>query len=284
MEQDKNSEQAREMERITRAADRVKEVCGGADIGVILGSGLGDYAEQLQNAVRLPYTEIPGFPRSTVAGHAGVWCCGDLSGRRVAMMQGRFHGYEGYSLRDVTLPVRVMQALGIGTLIVTNACGGVNLAFKPGDLMLISDVFSLTGQNPLTGQNLDAFGPRFPDMSCVFDKGLRQIARESAASLGFTLREGVYAQMPGPSYETPAEIRMLRTLGADAVGMSTVPEVIVARHGGMRVLGLSCVTNMAAGILDQPLSHEEVTRTAERVKERFTALLSDVISRVDPAR
>lgn len=270
-----------EMERIERAADKVRAACGNAQIGVILGSGLGEYAQRLRDAVRLPYGDIPGFPRSTVAGHAGMWCCGTLHGKRVAMMQGRFHGYEGYSLRDVTLPVRVMQALGIGTLIVTNACGGINLSFKPGDLMLIADVLSMTGQNPLTGPNLDAFGPRFPDMSCALDQGLRQIARDCARELGFSLQEGVYAQMPGPSYETPAEIRMLRTLGADAVGMSTVPEIIVARHGGMRTLGISCVTNMAAGILDQPLCHEEVTQTAERVKERFAALLDGVIERME---
>ena len=269
-----------EMQRIVNAADKVRAACGGAEIGVILGSGLGAYADQLENAVRLPYADIPGFPRSTVAGHAGLWCCGTLHGKRVAMMQGRFHYYEGYSMQDVTLPVRVMQQLGIKTLIVTNACGGVNLSYKPGDLMVISDIFSMTGQNPLIGPNLDAFGPRFPDMSCAFDKELRALAHTCANEQGFSLQEGVYAQMTGPSYETPAEIRMLRTLGADAVGMSTVPEVIVARHGGMRVLGISCVTNMAAGILDQPLNHAEVTETANRVKDRFTALLDAVIEKM----
>lgn len=269
-----------EMQRIVNAADKVRAACGGAEIGVILGSGLGAYADQLENAVRLPYADIPGFPRSTVAGHAGLWCCGTLHGKRVAMMQGRFHYYEGYSMQDVTLPVRVMQQLGIKTLIVTNACGGVNLSYKPGDLMVISDIFSMTGQNPLIGPNLDAFGPRFPDMSCAFDKELRQLAHACANEQGFSLQEGVYAQMTGPTYETPAEIRMLRTLGADAVGMSTVPEVIVARHGGMRVLGISCVTNMAAGILDQPLNHQEVTETANRVKDQFTALLDAVIKKM----
>ena len=269
-----------EMQRIVNAADTVRAACGGAEIGVILGSGLGAYADQLENAVRLPYADIPGFPRSTVAGHAGLWCCGTLHGKRVAMMQGRFHYYEGYSMQDVTLPVRVMQQLGIKTLIVTNACGGVNLSFEPGDLMVISDIFSLTGQNPLIGPNLDAFGPRFPDMSCAFDKELRALAHNCAKEQGFSLQEGVYAQMTGPSYETPAEIRMLRTLGADAVGMSTGPEVIVARHGGMRVLGISCVTNMAAGILEQPLNHKEVTETAERVKGQFTALLDAVIEKM----
>ena len=266
-----------EMQRLVGAADKVRAACGGAEIGVILGSGLGAYADQLENAVRLPYVEIPGFPRSTVAGHAGMWCCGTLHGKRVAMMQGRFHYYEGYSMRDVTLPVRVMQQLGVKTLIVTNACGGVNLSYKPGDLMVISDIFSLTGQNPLIGPNLDAFGPRFPDMSCAFDKELRQLTHACAKAQGFSLQEGVYAQMTGPSYETPAEIRMLRTLGADAVGMSTVPEVIAARHCGMEVLGVSLLTNMAAGILDVPLSGDEVNAAAESAKPRFSALIRKIV-------
>ena len=269
-----------EMKRIDEAAAKVLAVCGKADIGVILGSGLGDYAEALEDAVKLPYSEIPGFPRSTVAGHAGMWCCGTLYGKRVVMMQGRFHYYEGYGMKDVTLPVRVMQKIGVKTLVVTNAAGGVNLGYHPGELMVIGDMFSMTAQNPLIGPNLDAFGPRFPDMSCAFDKELRALAHECASEQGFALREGVYAQMTGPTYETPAEIRMLRTLGADAVGMSTVPEVIVARHGGMRVLGISCITNMAAGILDQPLNHAEVTETANRVKEQFRNLLDRIIEKM----
>lgn len=269
-----------EMKRIDEAAAKVLAVCGKADIGVILGSGLGDYAEALKDAVKLPYSEIPGFPRSTVAGHAGMWCCGTLYGKRVVMMQGRFHYYEGYGMKDVTLPVRVMQKIGVKTLVVTNAAGGVNLSYHPGDLMVIGDMFSMTAQNPLIGPNLDAFGPRFPDMSCAFDKELRALAHECANEQGFALREGVYAQMTGPTYETPAEIRMLRTLGADAVGMSTVPEVIVARHGGMRVLGISCITNMAAGILDQPLNHAEVTETANRVKGQFRNLLDRIIEKM----
>ena len=269
-----------EMKRIDEAAAKVLAVCGKADIGVILGSGLGDYAEALEDAVKLPYSEIPGFPRSTVAGHAGMWCCGTLYGKRVVMMQGRFHYYEGYGMKDVTLPVRVMQKIGVKTLIVTNAAGGVNLGYHPGELMVIGDIFSMTAQNPLIGPNLDAVGPRFPDMSCAFDKELRALAHECANEQGFALREGVYAQMTGPTYETPAEIRMLRTLGADAVGMSTVPEVIVARHGGMRVLGISCITNMAAGILDQPLNHAEVTETANRVKGQFRNLLDRIIEKM----
>lgn len=269
-----------EMKRIDEAAAKVLAVCGKADIGVILGSGLGDYAEALEDAVKLPYSEIPGFPRSTVAGHAGMWCCGTLYGKRVVMMQGRFHYYEGYGMKDVTLPVRVMQKIGVKTLVVTNAAGGVNLGYHPGELMVIGDIFSMTAQNPLIGPNLDAFGPRFPDMSCAFDKELRALAHECANEQDFALREGVYAQMTGPTYETPAEIRMLRTLGADAVGMSTVPEVIVARHGGMRVLGISCITNMAAGILDQPLNHAEVTETANRVKGQFRNLLDRIIEKM----
>ena len=269
-----------EMKRIDEAAAKVLAVCGKADIGVILGSGLGEYAEALEDAVKLPYSEIPGFPRSTVAGHAGMWCCGTLYGKRVVMMQGRFHYYEGYGMKDVTLPVRVMQKIGVKTLIVTNAAGGVNLGYHPGELMVIGDIFSMTAQNPLIGPNLDAFGPRFPDMSCAFDKELRALAHECANEQGFALREGVYAQMTGPTYETPAEIRMLRTLGADAVGMSTVPEVIVARHGGMRVLGISCITNMAAWILDQPLNHAEVTETANRVKGQFRNLLDRIIEKM----
>ena len=269
-----------EMKRIDEAAAKVLAVCGKADIGVILGSGLGDYAEALEDAVKLPYSEIPGFPRSTVAGHAGMWCCGTLYGKRVVMMQGRFHYYEGYGMKDVTLPVRVMQKIGVKTLIVTNAAGGVNLGYHPGELMVIGDMFSMTAQNPLIGPNLDAFGPRFPDMSCAFDKELRALAHECANEQGFALREGVYAQMTGPMYETPAEIRMLRTLGAVGVGMCTVPEVIVARHGGMRVLGISCITNMAAGILDQPLNHAEVTETANRVKGQFRNLLDRIIEKM----
>ncbi len=263
------------MARIDGAAEAIRARCGEAQIGVILGSGLGDYAEALEDAKVLSYSEIPGFPVSTVPGHAGQFCVGTLHGKRVAMMRGRFHYYEGYSLWDVTLPVRVMQRLGVKTLIITNAAGGVNTGFDPGDLMVISDCFGMTGANPLFGPNLDEFGPRFPDMSKAFDGELRALAHRCAKARGTTLREGVYVQCSGPCYETPAEIRMLRVLGADAVGMSTVPEVIVARHGGLRVLGISCITNMAAGILDQPLNHEEVMETSERVKH---TLLDDVIA------
>lgn len=269
-----------ENKRIDAAAQAIEQACGSAEIGVILGSGLGEYAQALEDARVLPYAQVPGFPVSTVPGHAGQWCAGRLHGKRVAMMRGRFHYYEGYDLRDVTLPVRVMQKLGVRTLIVTNAAGGVNTGFLPGDLMLITDCINMTGANPLFGENLSEFGPRFPDMSKAFDAELRAVAKQCAAVRSVTLREGVYAQMTGPCFETPAEIRMMRILGADAVGMSTVPEVIVARHSGLRVLGISCITNMAAGILDQPLNHEEVMETGERVKHTFRALLDDIISRI----
>ena len=269
-----------ELKRIHDAARIVKDALGEAEIGVILGSGLGEYAEEMPDAKYLSYADIPGFPVSTVPGHAGRFAAGMLHGKRVIMMQGRFHYYEGYSMKDIALPVRVMQCIGVKNLIVTNACGGVNFDYEVGDLMVISDVLSLTADNPLIGKNLDEFGPRFPDMTCIFDKALRALAHECAAEQGMALREGVYMQFTGPAYETPAEIRMARVLGADAVGMSTVPEAVAARHGGMRVLGISCITNMAAGILDQPLRHEEVTETANRVKGQFKALVDGIIAKM----
>lgn len=266
-----------EMARINAAAAAIEKACGGAEIGLILGSGLGNSITSLQNERTIAYHDIPGFPESTVAGHSGEWVTGDMHGKRVAIMRGRFHYYEGHPIEDVVLPVRVMHKLGVKTLIVTNAAGGVNMAFTPGDLMLIRDTINFSGVNPLIGTNLDEFGPRFPDMSRNFDAGLCDIAKQCAASLGIGLREGVYMWFSGPSFETPAEIRMARTLGADAVGMSTVPETIVARHGGMRVLGISCITNMAAGILDQPLNHEEVLETGERVKQAFSGLIDRIV-------
>ena len=250
------------------------------ELAIILGSGLGGLADEVEKPVVIPYGDIPGFSVSTAPNHRGRLVVGLLGGRRVICMQGRLHYYEGHSIRQIIFPVRVFARLGVGRLIVTNAAGGVNLGYHPGELMVIGDMFSMTAQNPLIGPNLDAFGPRFPDMSCAFDKELRALAHECANEQGFALREGVYAQMTGPMYETPAEIRMLRTLGADAVGMSTVPEVIVARHGGMRVLGISCITNMAAGILDQPLNHAEVTETANRVKGQFRNLLDRIIEKM----
>ncbi len=267
------------IDRINNAASAIEAACGGAEIGVILGSGLGDYVEALEDAKSIAYSDIPDFPVSTAPGHAGRWWCGLLHGKRVCMMQGRFHAYEGYGLEDVTMPVRVMKKLGVKLLIVTNAAGGVNLDYKPGDLVVLSDFINLSGKNPLTGPNLDEFGPRFPDMSRAYDRDMQALALECGRELGLELKQGVYCWLNGPTYETPAEIRMTRTLGADAVGMSTVPETIVARHSGMNVLGISCITNMAAGILDQPLNHQEVMETGERVKGTFRKLLDAVIAR-----
>lgn len=247
-------------------------------IGLILGSGLGDLAEEIQEKVILPYEEIPGFPRSTVAGHKGRLIVGYLEGKPCLAMQGRFHYYEGYELEQVTLPVRVMKEVGITQLIVTNAAGGINPQFVPGDLMLITDHINLMGRNPLIGPNVEEQGPRFPDLSQAYSLRLRQKALAVAEQLGISLKQGVYIAVSGPSYETPAEIRMFRTMGADAVGMSTVPEVIVAAHCGLEVLGISCISNMASGILDKPLSHEEVMETAERVKTTFARLVKGVIA------
>ncbi|MFC5531679.1 purine-nucleoside phosphorylase [Cohnella yongneupensis] len=250
------------------------------EIGLILGSGLGVLGDELENAVTIHYADIPHFPVSTVEGHAGELVIGNLQGRSVALMRGRFHMYEGYEPERTALPVRVMKALGVKTLLVTNAAGGVNLSYKPGNLMLISDHLNLTGRNPLMGPNDNALGVRFPDMSDAYSRRLRNVSKETAAQLGFSVQEGVYAGLLGPNYETPAEIRMLRTIGADAVGMSTVSEVIVARHSGIEVLGISCISNMAAGILDQPLSHEEVMETTELVKEQFLSLVLNVLPKM----
>lgn len=250
------------------------------EIGLILGSGLGVLGEQLEDAVTIHYADIPHFPVSTVEGHAGELVIGRLQGRNVVLMRGRFHMYEGYEPERTAFPVRVMKALGVRTLLVTNAAGGVNLSYKPGNLMLISDHLNLTGRNPLIGPNDNALGARFPDMSEAYSRRLRAIAKDTAAELGFTVQEGVYVGLLGPNYETPAEIRMFRTLGADAVGMSTVSEVIVARHSGIEVLGISCISNMAAGILDQPLSHQEVMETTELVKEQFLSLVLNVLPKM----
>ena len=266
------------MQKIQTAADTIRHAVGEAEIGIILGSGLGDYVEALEDARAIDYADVPGFPRSTVPGHKGRWVTGMLHGKRVCMMQGRFHAYEGYDLRDVTLPVRAMALLGVRTLIVTNAAGGVNLGFHPGDLMIITDCINFSGMNPLRGENLDTFGPRFPDMSQAYSRELVALAERCAGEMGVQVQKGVYCWFNGPCFETPAEIRMARVLGADAVGMSTVPETIVARHSGLQVLGVSCITNMAAGILDQPLNHEEVMETAERVKHTFRGLLDRVIA------
>ena len=250
-------------------------------IGLILGSGLGAFADSLADAARVPYTEIPSFPQSTAIGHAGRMVVGNAGAVPVAAMQGRVHLYEGYSAQEVTFPIRVFARMGINRIVVTNAAGGINLGYSQGALVLIRDHINLQGANPLIGPNDDRFGVRFPDMSQAYSRSYRQIAREEAARLGTTLHEGVYAGLLGPSYETPAEIEYLRRIGADLVGMSTVAEVIAARHMGISVLAISCVTNMAAGILDQPLSHAEVMETGERVKATFEALLRAVLPRIE---
>ncbi|WP_449536830.1 purine-nucleoside phosphorylase [Ferdinandcohnia sp. Marseille-Q9671] len=249
------------------------------EIGLILGSGLGVLAEEIENPINVPYDQIPEFPVSTVEGHAGQLVFGTLQGKSVVAMQGRFHYYEGYSLDKVTFPVRVMKELGVTTLVVTNAAGGINESFHAGDLMIISDHLNF-GENPLIGPNDSKFGPRFPDMSEAYTKELRTLAKDVAKELNIDIKEGVYVGMTGPSYETPAEIRMLRTLGGDAVGMSTVPEVIIARHANLKVLGISCISNMAAGILDQPLTHDEVIETTEKVKADFLSLVKQVVKKI----
>jgi purine-nucleoside phosphorylase len=249
-------------------------------IGVVLGSGLGGFADELSDATRIPYANIPFFPRSTAIGHAGQMVIGKVGDIAVAAMQGRVHLYEGYSAEEVAFPTRVFGRMGIRALILTNAAGGINLEYKQGALVVITDHINLQGQNPLTGPNDDRFGPRFPDMTQAYPKPYREIALRAAQRLSKAVYQGVYAGLLGPSYETPAEIRYLRTIGADLVGMSTIPEVIAARHMGIKVLAISCVTNMAAGISDEVLSHEDVLATGERVKGDFVALLREVLPEI----
>jgi purine-nucleoside phosphorylase len=249
-------------------------------IGLVLGSGLGAFADSLTDVTRIPYSEIPALARSTAIGHAGQLVIGKSGAVPVAVMQGRVHLYEGYSAQQVAFPMRVFGRMGIHAVVLTNAAGGINLNYQQGALVLIRDHINLQGDNPLVGPNDDRFGARFPDMTQAYARPYRELAREEGAKLGMTLHEGVYAALLGPSYETPAEINYLRTIGADLVGMSTVFEVIAARHMGIKVLALSCVTNMAAGILDQPLSHQEVMETGERVKTSFEALLRAVLPRL----
>ena len=264
--------------KIKVAADYILEKSNyKPELALILGSGLGAIADTIKEAEYYNYSEIPGFPVSTVEGHAGRLVIGKLEGKVVVAMQGRFHYYEGYNMQEVTFPVRVMKLIGCEKLIVTNAAGAVNANYTPGDLMIITDHINFAGANPLIGRNLNEFGTRFPDMSDAYDKALRVEVKKIASSLGMELREGVYAMFSGPTYETPAEIRMARTFGADAVGMSTVPEVIIAKHSGLQVVGISCMTNMAAGILDQPLNHEEVMETSEKVRANFIKLMQNII-------
>jgi purine-nucleoside phosphorylase len=267
---------------LDQAADALRARVGGAapEVALVLGSGLGGLADELEGARFVPYTDVPGFPASTVEGHRGRLAFGQLAGRSVVAMQGRVHLYEGYTAADVVFPVRVMLALGARALIVTNAAGGIAPSFRPGDLMLITDHLNLTGTSPLLGAHDPALGPRFPDMSRAYDPELREGARRVAEDAGLQLREGVYAGLLGPSYETPAEVRMLERLGADAVGMSTVLEVVAAVHMGARVLGVSCISNAAAGLSDGPLHHDEVQAAANLAKEELTALVTGVVERI----
>ncbi|GLY09858.1 purine-nucleoside phosphorylase [Pseudobacillus badius] len=265
-------------EKIDQASEFLKKESNKQPkIGLILGSGLGVLADEIENPVKIAYNRIPDFPVSTVEGHAGQLVFGTLSGKEVVAMQGRFHYYEGYSFEQVTFPVRVMKALGVETIIVTNAAGGINESFHPGDLMIIEDHINNMGGNPLIGPNDNELGVRFPDMSEAYSRKLRKLAKETAEKINLSVQEGVYVGNTGPVYETPAEVRMARIMGGDAVGMSTVPEVIVARHGGMEVLGISCISNMAAGILDQPLTHDEVMETTERVRADFLRYVKEIV-------
>ena len=264
--------------RINAAAEHIRsKLTQMPSIGLILGSGLGDFADTLENRIVIPFSEIPDFPQPTVEGHVGAFVIGSCQGKTVIALQGRLHYYEGHSQQVITIPVRVMSLLGVKQLILTNACGGVNLNFFPGDLMLISDHINFSGNNPLIGENLAQFGPRFPDVSDVYCKRLRAKIIEKAEQNNIALRQGVYMMFSGPCYETPAEIRMARTLGADAVGMSTVPEAITAAHCGIEVIGISCITNMAAGVLPQKLNHQEVIETAARVHDKFHRLLNVIL-------
>lgn len=268
-------------ERASRIAEFLKEIVHDVpDTAIVLGSGLGAFGRSIECENVIEYKDIPDFPVSTVPGHEGKLIFGKAGGKRIIAMQGRFHRYEGYSMEDVTLYVRVFQLMGVKNLIVTNAAGAINTSFTPGDLMLITDHISLFCDSPLFGANDDRLGERFTSMSRAYDRELMQTAREAAEDCGIDLKEGVYCYAKGPMFETPAEIRALRALGADACGMSTVAEVICAVHGGMRVLGISCMTNMAAGILDQPLSHAEVIETGKAVEGKFKALVTAVCSKL----
>jgi len=268
-------------EDVKEAGDAIRaRIKDAPQVALVLGSGLGDFANTPANAVSIPYEQIPHWPASRVIGHEGRLVVGQVKGHTVAVLAGRVHGYEGHDMKTVTFAVRAMGLLGVKTLILTNAAGGINTGFAQGALMVIDDHINLSGMNPLVGANEDRFGPRFPDMSEVYSGRLRRIADESGKTIDLALPHGVYVALLGPSYETPAEIRYLRTIGADAVGMSTAAEAIAARHMGIEVLGISCITNMAAGVLPQPLDHNEVMETAKRVRGRFMALLETIIGRL----
>src|SRR5258707_1566205 len=268
-------ERAQEAARLIRTRTDVD-----VPVAIVLGSGLGGFAEDLTEATKIRYDDIPGFARSTVEGHAGRLVIGRAGEVTIAAMQGRFHFYEGYSLEEVTFPIRVLKLLGVRTLVLTNAAGALNTEFAPGSLMVISDHINLLGANPLTGSNDDRFGPRFPDLTSVYAAELQNMVIEEARAMGMELRRGIYAALSGPSYETPAEIHMVRTLGADSVGMSTVPEAIVARHMDVRVIGISCITNLAAGVSNRPIDHGQVMAIGDRVRGQFTELLGRVIKRL----
>jgi purine-nucleoside phosphorylase len=268
-------------ERAEKAARMIRaRVNADVSVAIVLGSGLGAFADDLTHPVAIPYEEIPGFAHATVEGHAGKLVIGNTGGVTIAAMQGRFHFYEGYSLEEVTFPIRVLKLLGVRTLVLTNAAGALNVEFSPGSLMVISDHINLLGANPLMGPNDDRFGPRFPDLTLVYAAELQNMVIEEARAMGMEMRRGIYASLSGPSYETPAEIHMVRTLGADAVGMSTVPEAIVARHMDLRVIGISCITNLAAGVSNRPIDHSQVMAIGERVRGRFTELLRRVVKRL----
>jgi purine-nucleoside phosphorylase len=268
-------------DHVTEAAERLRHHgCGGADVAVVLGSGLGDFADQLADASTIPYADIPHWPASRVMGHAGKLVSGTIAGRKVLTLAGRVHSYEGHDMRTVTFAMRVLGRLGVPRVILTNAAGGISPNCSRGALMVIDDHINLMGANPLVGPNDDRFGLRFPDMTDLYSPRLRAIADAAAAALGVAIQHGVYIAVLGPSYETPAEIRAFRTLGADAVGMSTAPEAIVARHMGLEVLGISCITNAAAGVFPEPLHHAEVMETAQQVKGQFIGLLEGIIGRL----
>jgi purine-nucleoside phosphorylase len=268
-----------ELNKVLEASNYIKlKIDKTPEIAIILGSGLGSLAEEIKDKIFINYSEIPYFPVSTVVGHEGRFVYGELEGKMVIMMQGRFHFYEGYHMNSVTLPILVLRQLGVKKIIITNASGGVNTKFKPGDLMLITDHINYSGTNPLIGKNLDEFGPRFPDMSTTYNKDFIMSAKLAAEKCNVEIVEGVYFMFTGPSYETPAEIKMARILGGDAVGMSTVPEAIIANYCGMKVLGISCITNMAAGILDQPLNHLEVIETSNKSSNNFKSLVKNIIA------
>ena len=266
-------------DRITAAAEYIlSHTPQRPTVGLVLGSGLGDFADTLENPQRISYSDIPDFPQPTVEGHSGAFVFGVKQGKSVVVLQGRLHYYEGFTQQELTLPIRVLAAIGVKTLVLTNAAGGVNLSYTPGTLMLISDHINYSGMNPLIGPNLDKFGPRFPDMSDLYTASLRAAIKEKAAAAGIPLEEGVYLMYSGPNYETPAEIRAFRILGADAVGMSTAPEALVAGHSGMDVVGVSCITNMAAGVLPVKLSHAEVMETAAMVHDQFHKLVDTILT------